>query len=212
MKHTVQQLVSCILSAQDIRAKHEGTRVRTGIPTEYLVDLLDLIYSEFREAFLRPYSDDPNPGKYMGTYPEQLLLRNLFVLFLDHLDENVTRELFAEFGPKPPRLLSTQRQRFLLDLYIGADLPPKMQFVREVVNYNKTVPQEERLGSRSTSEVSMLKYVERMLKDHSERVKCHMEACGRNPPRARKSIREVRAEMPITKTGRQFPRKMSRQT
>jgi hypothetical protein len=51
-----------------------------------------------------------------------------------------------------------------------------------------------------------------MLKDHSERVKCHMEACGRNPPRARKSIREVRAEVPITKTGRQFPRKMSRQT
>ena len=226
MKYSVQQLLECVLATRDLRAKHEDPSV--GLPTDCLVDLLDTVYSEWRESFLQPLkwkyrSTDGGPflevnehedvAEQMGTYPEQLLLRNLFVLFLDHLDEGVVRELFAEFGPKPPRLLSTQRQKFLFDLYIGAGLPPKMRFVREVVNYNKTVPPDQRLGSRSTSEVSMLKYVERMLDDHRERVEFYAQGHAQNPLARRiRPITEVRAEMPITKTGRQFPRKMSRQT
>lgn len=229
MKYSVQQLLEGVLATRDLRAKHKHSMV--ALPTDCLVDLLDTVYSEW-QSFLQPWktqyrstnggplqevTESTDVAEHMGAYPEELLLRNLFVLFLDHLDESVVRELFAEFGPKSPRLLSAEREKFLLDLYIKAGMPPKTQFVRAVVDYNKTARPEERIGSRSTSEISMLKYVDRMLDKHRKRVdrNAQMHALN-NKKRARaldRPITEIRAERPITKSpGRHFPRKMSRQT
>ena len=190
MKYSVQQLLEGVLATRDLRAKHKHSMV--ALPTDCLVDLLDTVYSEWRESFLQPWktqyrstnggplqevTESTDVAEHMGAYPEELLLRNLFVLFLDHLDESVVRELFAEFGPKSPRLLSAEREKFLLDLYIKAGMPPKTQFVRAVVDYNKTARPEERIGSRSTSEISMLKYVDRMLDKHRKRVDRNVRCC-----------------------------------
>jgi len=99
----------------------------------------------------------------MGAYPEELLLRNLFVLFLDHLDEKIVRQMFAAFGPRPPRLESAQQEEFLFRLYMQQGLPPKAQFARRVAGFNKKAPADLRLGSGSTSEINLLKYIDRML-------------------------------------------------
>jgi hypothetical protein len=238
MKYSVQQLLECVLATRDLRAKREDSTV--GLPTDCLVDLLDTVYSEWRESFLQPLqwkyrSTDGGPfqevnehedvAEQMGAYPEELLLRNLFVLFLDHLDEEVVRELFAELGPKPPRLKSAQQEEFLFQLYMHEDLPPKAQFARRVADFNKEAPADMRLGSGSMSEINLLRYIDRMLdkENRREEVASRKEMMRLNGKRLNAAIGPLtiggiqkafyRYGWSITKNkARHFPRKMSRQT
>jgi hypothetical protein len=146
-----------------------------GNPEGYLDDLTDKLYSAFLDTFLKPWPPD---GKKMTagetTLPEDMLVCGLFNRFLRHHDEKAVRNIFAKYGPKKPRKDSADRERFLLRIYLSEALPPKVQFARQVVDYNKTVPREKRLGPRSTSEINVLKYIDRMLEKYRDEVKRHV--------------------------------------
>jgi hypothetical protein len=129
--------------------------VRTGrskFPHGYFDEAVPKLYAELREHYLW----DPFEQKYvdLGAFPEKELLAHLFDLFLKHHGEETVRKIFAEFGPKAPRKASVDRERLILKAYLKEGLPPKIQFARSIVDHNKTVPRQKRLGSRSTSEIN----------------------------------------------------------
>jgi hypothetical protein len=106
---TVEELTKYILAAHANRAKVKGRRakgepVSEGMAPEYLPALIGFVYNEFLEIYLQTLPGDERLAEeYMGATPERLILESLFTLFLGHFDEGEVRELFAEFGPKPPR-------------------------------------------------------------------------------------------------------------
>jgi hypothetical protein len=233
MRYSVQQLLEFVLAIRDLRTMREDCNV--SLPTDCLVDLLDTVYSEWRESFLQPLkwkyrsplqevNQHEDVAEHMGIYPEELLLRNLFVLFLDHLDEKVVREMFAAFGPKPPRLESMQQEEFLFQLYMHKGLPPKAQLARRVADFNKGAPADIRLGSGSTSEINLLKYIDRMLdkgkrRDEVASCKERMRLNGERPgaaigPLTKQGVQKAFYAFgwSITNKTRHFPRKMLRQT
>ena len=152
----------------------------------------------------------------MGAFPEELILESLFTLFLKNMDEKEVRELFAEFGPKSPRMEGRQRELYLLQLYLRSGqlrdgLPKKAPFAQKIANYNAKVPREKQLGSRSTSQANILRYLERALNTHRGRVKFYIDCARGMPAHFRSGV--PAPEMPIkTNPGRHFRRKMSRQT
>lgn len=218
---TVEELAKYMVQVHEFRAKMRAKdpRANIGVAPEYLPSLIGFVYSEFLEAYMTPLYMPNETYAPDWAEPEQLILESLFHLFLNYLDEGDVRKLFAQFGPKPPRLEGAHRERALLQLYFRQHMPPKAQFARNVADYNKTVSREQRLGSRSTSEVNMLKYVERMLNNRREEVKLREKGKANIPGELRLAARERPIgplEMPFSKDGRiawgHFRRKMSRQT
>jgi hypothetical protein len=217
---TVQDLADFMVAVDVNRAKVKaaraaGERISEGVAPEYLPALIGFVYNEFLEIYMQPGPWDDEPPDW--AFPEELILDSLFDLFLNHLDEDVVRTLFARFAPMPPRVVGAQREKALLELYLRQHMPPKARFARRVAEYNKTVPRERRLGSRSTSEISMLKYVERMLKRHPKEVELHRKFIASNPRMVRlidpeESIKppEMPARLPTDGFGH-YRRKMSRQ-
>jgi hypothetical protein len=219
---TVQDLADYMVRVDANRAKVKaaraaGERISEGVAPEYLPALIGFVYNEFLEVYLQTLpGDDREAGEYMDALPEELILESLFGLFLNNFDKKDVRELFAQFGPIPPRPEGERREADLLELYLSRHMPPKAQFARRVADYNKTVPREQRLGSRSTSEVNMLKYVDRMLCRHHEDVERWKETLpiGYRAPVADRerpiSAPDIWGRRALRQ--RQFRRKMSRQT
>ncbi len=87
-----------------------------------------------------------------------------FVLFLDHLDEGgCPRDVRGiPLKATAPGKHAAGRG-FLFQLYMHKGLPPKAQLARRVDDFNKGAPADIRLGSGSTSEINLLKYIGRML-------------------------------------------------
>jgi hypothetical protein len=221
---TVEELTKYILAAHATRAKvkgrrAKGERVSEGMAPEYLPALIGFVYNEFLENYLQTLPGDERPAEeYMGATPERLILESLFNLFLGHFDEGEVRELFAEFGPKPPRIEGKQREIFLLHQYLHEGdlhkrLPNKSRFAQKVADYNKTVLREQRWGSRSTNQANILRDLERALATHHEEVDRTLDA-ARMMARDGFRLRVPAPEMPIEKTIplRHFRRKMLRQT
>jgi hypothetical protein len=148
-------------------------------PPHYYDELSERLYTEFRaDLCYDPFHDEDLTEK-MGTTPEKLILDFFFKLFQRHHDEEVVRALFAKFGPKEKRRAAADRERLLLSLYLSdglraGRLPQKAKFARKVADFNKTKSPEKRLGSRSTSELNLLQYVNRMLEKHRDYVQEHM--------------------------------------
>ena len=220
----VEELTKYILAAHANRAKvkafrAKGERALEGEAPGYLPALIGFVYSEFLEIYLQTLPGDEQAAEdYMGATPERLILESLFTLFLSHFDEGEVRELFAEFGPKPPRIEGKQREKFLLHRYLHEGdlrkgLPNKSRFAQKVADYNKTVPRENRWGSRSTSQANILRDLERALVTHREEVD-HALSAARMLARDGFGLRVPAPEMPIEKTIplRHFRQKMSRQT
>jgi hypothetical protein len=140
-------------------------------------------------------------------------------LFLNNLEEKDVRDLFALFGPKPPRKEGKQREEHSLDLYLSSGdlwkgLPKKAPFAQKIADYNKTGPREKRLGSRSTSQANILRDLERTLVTHRETVETTLLQ-AKMLARDGFAMRVPVFEMPITTPNpkaRPFRRKMSRQT
>lgn len=178
MTYSAQELAHLILRIHSeaevaARAKNPG-RVRG---TEYLESLLKFAYSEHLDELMRPWFDDKRSPeeirKSMGSFPEKMLIQFLFDCFRQHIDEEAIREMFAQFGPKTPRSASVERERLILKAYLK-EFPPKIQFARSIVDYNKTVPRQKRLGSRSTSEINTVKYLDRLFEKYRDEIKQHV--------------------------------------
>jgi hypothetical protein len=174
---TVQGLAEYMVlvdeNRKEIRAlQAAGERCTSGVDSHYLPALINFAYNEVEQLYNQPEPwHDRKPEK--GCYPQQLVLEILFDAFLDHLDEKDVRTLFARFGPKPPRVESKQREEYLVLLYLSEGnlhkgLPNKAQFAQKIADFNKTVPREKRLGSRSTNQANVLRYLERALAAHPE--------------------------------------------
>jgi hypothetical protein len=219
---TVEELTKYILAAHTSRAKvkalrAKGERASEGEAPGYLPALIGFVYNEYLEIYLQTLPGDEQAAEdYMGDTPERLILESLFTLFLNHFDEGEVRELFAEFGPKPPRIEAQQREIFLLHRYLHEGdlhkgLPNKSRFAQAVADYNKSVPREKRLGSRATSQANILRDLERALVTHREEVTQALGA-ARMLARDGLKLRVPAPEMPIEKTIplRHFRRKMSR--
>jgi hypothetical protein len=194
-----------------IRAEQAaGQRVSAGVAPEYLPALLGFVYNEFIEVFTEPLFDEKRED--FGALPEEIILKRLFELFLNYLDEKDVRKLFDGFGTRPPRAESAHQERNLFWLYKRERMPPKAQFARRVADYNKTVPRGKRLGSRSTSEVNMLRYINRMLDNYREEAYLNPRAAkvpdGPIQPRPAVPFKDLAPGF----LSRQIRRKMSRQT